>query len=165
MLGAYKKPVKVASVGQRGKWAEAEVQKLLKLKSDADLHFTANRTLDARAAGGRFPAQAGDFVWYKLSEGVSSNGILEVKEVEHEFRLPFKNLDNDSYARMYKRELAGSQVLVLVAHRLPNMRPAEVLWRALPLSYFANRNDVKGVGSWDLSAVPYADFKAILKGL
>lgn len=164
---------KKASVGARGKWAETEVRKVLQGMSDADLHFCFNRTLDARSAGGRFPAQAGDFQSFKLyRQGLanlgdySTNGLIEVKEVEHAFRLPFKNLDEDSYARMHKRELAGSRVLVLIAHRWPDTKPSAVVWRALPLSYFADRSKVKGVGSWDLSAVPVADYRqAILNFL
>lgn len=163
---------KKANLGTLGKWAEGEVRKVLQGLSDADLHFCFNRTLDARAAGGRFPAQAGDFQAFKLHrQGLanlgdySTNGIIEVKEVAHASRLPFKNLDEDSYGRMYKRELAGSRVLVLIAHRWPDTKPADVVWRALPLSFFADRSKVKGVGSWDLSSVPPVNYRQAILDL
>lgn len=162
---------KVATVaqdkGQRGKWAEGEVRDVLKAMSDADKHFAFNRNLDARSAGGRFPAQAGDFQWFYLHPptGDTYNGIVEVKEVQHLRLLPFKNLDTDSAGRMQKREWAGSQVLILVAHRLPKMASKDVKWRAADLSYFADRSKEKGVGSWDMSDVPFVDYRLALRGL
>lgn len=166
-LARFKAPAKQRDKGDYGKWAEKEVRKVLQEMSDAHLHFAFNRTLDARSAGGKFPAQAGDFQWfYNLPLiDITCNGIIEVKQVEHLYRLPFKNFETDDYARVHKRELAGSRVLVLVAHKLEKMKPKDVTWRALPLSYFADRNDVKGVGSWDLSEVPLVDYKAVLKDL
>ena len=162
-LGNYVKPVKSIDGAQKGKWAEAEVQKIFRAKSDDNLNFTFNRTLDARSAGGKFPAQAGDFQWFRLQDGASTNGIIEVKEVQHLYRLPYKNFDKDAYARMRKRELAGSRCIVVIAHKLKDMKPADVTWRILPLPYFADRNP--DVGSWDLSEVDLINLKTGLANL
>jgi hypothetical protein len=143
-----------ANVAERGKWGEGEVRKALVDMAKADAHFTFNRVLDARSAGGKFPGQVGDFQWFAQLSRVTLNGVIEVKEVEHAKLLPFKNLSTDSFARMKVRQLAGSRILVLVAHRT-----AETVWRALPLSAFADRSVG---GSWDLSYSPPVDFRQAL---
>jgi hypothetical protein len=169
-----------ANVAERGKWGEGEVRKALVDMAKADAHFTFNRVLDARSAGGKFPGQVGDFQWFTQLPRTTLNGVIEVKEVEHAKLLPFKNLSTDSFARMKVRQLAGSRILVLVAHRYEEvvllkgssvgmsvaLNPAKsssvTVWRALPLSAFADRSVG---GSWDLSYSPPVDFKQALRDL
>jgi hypothetical protein len=171
----------VKDVGQRGKTSESEVKKILDELSKANLHFAAHRVMDARSAGGKFGAQAGDFFWSYYAENGTPHGLIEVKEVEHSKLLPYKNLSPESYARLNKRRLAGAQILVLVAHRVPTgtvwktsavgssvcgtfplTKTIETFWRAMPLSAFSDRSTG---GSWDLSAYPVVDFKQVLKDL
>jgi hypothetical protein len=169
-----------ANVAERGKFSEAEVKKVLDDISKNYLRFAAHRVMDARSAGGKFGAQAGDFFWSYKSDTGTPHGLIEVKEVSHTHLLPYKNLTPESYARMHKRQLAGSQVLVLVAHRCeevvvlkgrsvgmsvalsPAKSSSATVWRALPLSAFADRSVG---GSWDLSYSPPIDFRQALRDL
>lgn len=148
-LGNYIKPVKVKDKGQRGKWAEAEVRKVLQEMSDAKLRFAFNRNLDARAAGGKFPAQPGDFQWfYAFDKATTCNGILEVKQTEFADRLPHENFTQKSFNLVNKRELAGSIVTIIVCHYEEGVtKPKDAVWRMLPLERFRDRGG-KGVGSW-----------------
>src|SRR5262245_19757351 len=110
------------SPGQRGKWAEDKVRALLKKLGEADARFDWERILDARSAGGRFRAQIGDFGVFMPQ----LHGVIEVKEVDHAYRLPHKNFDTEAVAKLYKRQLAGGATWIIVAH----LRSA---WRLVPL--------------------------------
>lgn len=126
-----------SSVGQRGKKAEADVRKFLEAFSRAKVDFDYERLHDARAARGAFQSQAGDFAvyapWY--------HGLLEVKEVEHDYRLPMSRV-SAQYGRMLKRHLAGGIVLVLVYHSTTKK------WRVVP---FPSVMSCKEAASMDLS--------------
>ncbi len=137
------------AAGQRGKVAEAAVKKFLVGLKERKLAFDFERKYDARSAGGRFQSQAGDFGFFSPSE----HGLIEVKEVAHEYRLPKKNFGADQRARLKIRELAGGVVVILVYH-LPLKR-----WRVLPLSAFYVEEP-----SWDLSKYPdYANVSEALE--
>lgn len=127
------------SPGQRGKWAEAKVRDLLKKLGEESALFDWERILDARSAGGRFRSQIGDFAVFmpKL------HGVIEVKEVDHDYRLPHKNFDAEAIGKLYKRQLAGGKVWIVVAHK----RKA---WRLVPFEVFRTRTG----GSWDLREFP-----------
>ena len=153
-LSRFAKAAVQKNVAERGKWAESEVRKVLLEMSEKHMRFAFHRITDARSAGGKAPAQAADFWWSYTDGKTTPHGLLEVKEVEHISRLPYKNLSPESYARMRKRELAGAKVFVLVAHRTD-----VTVWRFLPLSDFGGP---RPGGSWDLSYSPPVDLRNAL---
>ena len=161
----------------RGKVSEKAVRDVLKDLEKAHMHFTFNRCYDAHSAGGRMPAQAGDFqafyadtrnAYVVLSQcpigptvelkdvtpfQFSRNFIVEVKEVKHDFRLPHGNYSTDKVARVQKRVLAGTEAIVMVLHTTTKV------WRAVPFDVFRTRTG----GSWDLREWPEVQHDAALK--
>ncbi len=133
--------------GKRGKWAEGKVREWLDDRCAADINFDAYRYPDARA--GSFTVVPADY------EAVLRGQLymLEVKEVDHAFRLPHKNFDNGKVGRMVKRQYAGAYCWVLVCHM-----PARE-WRLVPLSVFQTRTG----GSWDLSRYGITTLDAAMK--
>lgn len=131
----------MSTVGTRGKYAETQVKKKLAgLESARQAHA---RWPDARA--GSFAVALADFLI--MRDGRMT--LLEVKEVNHEFRLPHTNLGTDQIGRMRAWKSAKAQAHVLVYHT-----PTK-LWRAADISwYFLNYTKTneagKAVGSWDL---------------
>jgi hypothetical protein len=124
----------------QGKGAEAAVQDYLKAYDRKVLAFDWSRNYDAHSAGGRFQRQTGDYQFYLPS----IHGVIEVKEVKHDCRLPHKNYDETKVAKVYKRTLAGGLAIVLVNHTTTG------LWRMPPFSIFRAREG----GSWNLEAHP-----------
>jgi penicillin-binding protein-related factor A (putative recombinase) len=119
------------SPGNRGKEAEALVKKhLTKLSSKAC--FTFYRFPDARA--GSFQTTPADFMLVNSGKLI----LLEVKEVDHSFRLPHGNLSQ--VPRLARYELAGATAYVLVYFK------PEKLWRLARVSYFLEKSG----GSWDM---------------
>lgn len=134
------------SPADRGKVAEGEVKKVLtRLALQSDTAFT--RLPDARA--GSFQATLADFL--VVRKGVPF--LLEVKEVEHDYRLPHGNFSTDQVSRLRRFELAGAESHVLVLHS--NLGK----WRTARVDYFLTREG----GSWDLRNLPLQDLKDILK--
>lgn len=131
---------KKKAIGSRGKYAEGKVRDYLKARSDAVATFDFERILDARSAGGRFPSRPGDFGFYTPL----CHGLIEVKEVDHEFRLPHKNFSTEQVGKLRKRQMAGGYILILVYHK-----PSK-LWRHVEFEYLEGREG----GSWDLSEYP-----------
>ncbi len=129
------------STANRGKSAEAKVTAFLKAYGEDHQDCDWSRNYDAHAAGGRFQRQTGDFQFYK--PGV--HGVVEVKEVAHDFRLPFKNFPPEGVAKLWKRELAGGLIIVLVYHSTTG------LWRMPPFTAFRG---ARVGGSWDLTPWP-----------
>jgi hypothetical protein len=126
--------------GQRGKVAEAAVRKYLERLNTRFSNFDFERKYDARSAGGRFPSQAGDFSFYR--RGIANevlHGLIEVKEVAHDYRLPKKNFED--LGRPEKRRLAGGIVIVVVLHTTTGY------WRLPPFDWIYARADKP---SWDL---------------
>jgi penicillin-binding protein-related factor A (putative recombinase) len=128
----------MASIGQRGKWGEGQVKAWMKKQAEAQASFSFYRFPDARA--GSFATVPSDFMAVRRSQPF----FLEVKEVEHAFRLPHKNFAVDKVARMALWQVAGAMCWVLVCH-MPDK-----VWRLVPLSEFQTRAG----GSWDLSSYP-----------
>lgn len=128
------------SAADRGKKPEDEVRKFLKAYDERKHCFDWHRNYDAHSAGGRFQRQTGDFEFYM--PGV--HGVIEVKQVDHAFRLPHKNYSEDKVAKVYKRQVAGGRAIVLVYHT------PTTLWRVCSLAPFRERTG----GSWDLSMWP-----------
>ena len=127
------------AVGKRGKYAEDEVRKYLERINREVVAFDWHRVLDARSAGGRFPAQTGDFAFF----APRLHGVIEVKEVAHDYRLPSKNFNVKQINRLRKRALAGGLVVVLIRHSTSKV------WRRVPLPFFVERLNAP---SWDLGA-------------
>lgn len=130
----------------RGKKPEDKVRDYLKAYDERTHKFDWHRNYDAKSAGGRFQRQTGDFQFYL--PGI--HGVIEVKEVNHEYRLPHKNYAAEKVAKVYKRTLAGGAAYVLVYHT-----PIDK-WRVLGLAPFRVREG----GSWDLRGVPLHDSAA-----
>lgn len=163
------------SAANRGKSAERQVRDILDGFNTRVAGFTFNRNLDAHAAGGRFPAQSGDFQAFHLDSRAayivqsqhpigptvelkdaapfrpSRNFIIEVKEVKHDFRLPAKNYSADKVSRVQKRVWAGTEAVVAVLHTTTG------LWRLVPFEVFTERRP-----SWDLSGHGVVDIESAL---
>ncbi len=169
----------MSAPGKRGKWAETQIRNVLMELETAHSGFTFNRIPDAH--GGFMQPAAADFQWFfntgrqcglflDDAEGVKDqasytrNGLIEAKEVEHEYRLDFKNFSPDKVARMWKRQFAGCECMVLVAHKLEGMRGPDVQWRMAPLDFFRGDRP-KGVGSWDMRDIPIINFKEVIRGI
>jgi hypothetical protein len=130
------------AIGQRGKTAETVVRRILEKLNSEFANFDYSRIYDARSAGGKFPSRPGDYELY--SNGIF--GLIEVKEVAHDYRLPEKNFPAAGRAKLRKRQMAGGRILVLVYHSTSG------IWRSPTLEYFA-----AGVPSWDLGALGARD--------
>lgn len=165
-------------MADRGKYAEGKVKAFLEDWKQAVAGFTYNRILDARSSlGAMSNPQPGDFQWFSKTEwwivpGVglaggpgegsdyppyTRNGLIEVKEVFHDFRLPHKNFAVDQVGRMKIRQMAGSECIVITCHRVEGKRGAA--WRSMPVDFFSERSG----GSWDLSDFPaYTEVSDIL---
>lgn len=120
------------TTANRGKAAEAAVKKLLASMEGATT--TSVRWPDARA--GSFVTAPCDFMC--LNSGKLT--LLEVKSVEHAYRLPHQNASPDQIARMRNWQAAGADAWVLV-----HFAPLK-LWRAETVNYFMIREG----GSWDM---------------
>ena len=136
----------MANHADRGKDAEEQVEKVLNLLvKRADTAFY--RLPDARS-GSRKPTLADYLMVHK---GLMF--LLEIKEVEHDYRLPHGNFDKDQVARMQRFKLAGAQTHVLTYHSKIDK------WRSIELEFFRTRTG----GSWDLREFPLQDLSEILK--
>ena len=124
--------------GQRGKRAETIVEGWLKTLNSKFARFKYLRLPDARSARGRMKAMPSDFIVFS-PRGAT---FLEVKEVDHEFRIPKANITQLPELRAY--QLAGCRACVLVLFKV------QWRWRCV---------DVKDIpfiekGSWDWSEFP-----------
>jgi hypothetical protein len=124
----------------QGKGSEKDVQGYLEAYDKKHWAFDWARNYDAHSAGGRFQRQTGDYQFYLPG----THGVIEVKEVKHDYRLPHGNYDNPKVAKVYKRTNAGGIAIVLVLHTTTN------LWRMPPFHIFRKREG----GSWDLREFP-----------
>lgn len=127
----------MSDAANRGKSAEAEVQKYLKAYDEKHQDFDWARNMDAHSAGGRFHRQTGDFQFY----GPGVHGVIEVKEVKHDFRVPHGNFNEGAVGKLWKRQLAGGEIVIIVHHSTSKK------WRVAELARFRKRDG----GSWDLS--------------
>lgn len=149
-------------VGQRGKAGEASVREALKALALEYGFFDWMRLPDARTAGGRIGRQTGDFLLF----APGMHGVIETKDLDHDFRLPRgrmikddkdKGTSNNSIERLWRRQEAGGLIFVLVHHTTTGA------WRAVPLAYLhANQ----ALPSWNLSGfTACASARQALKGL
>lgn len=145
-----RKPANTLLVGNRkkgsqGKDAERFMSEALKRFEEffKNGEFNYERNPDARAAGGLFKAVTGDFhVWWR-----GRAYFIEVKEVDHPSRLPAKNFEPPSRARLKRKQLAGCGVGVFIYHK-PIKR-----WRFCSIDmFFASE-----LPSFDLSGIESSD--------
>lgn len=128
--------------GSRGKLTENRVHEYLKLLDSQNVHWDFQRVSDARSAGGRgAKTVVGDFEVF----APGFHGVIECKEINHDFRIPCKNITQLPKAR--KRILAGGAYWIVVYHRTTNK------WRCIP----AEELEVITRGSWDLREYPAYD--------
>jgi len=134
------------SQGTRGKWAEGKVRDHLNIFAQQG-NFNFMRLPDARA-GSFVPTTADFLVGYK-----GQAWMLEVKEVQHEFRLPRYNYPTEQRSRVRMWEMAGFRSLVIVGF-LPLKgavyRADRLMWRAASLNYFTGDD----TSSWDMRNLP-----------
>lgn len=130
------------SPGQRGKYAERKVHEWLQKVDQQVVKWDFERIGDARSGGGRgAKTVVGDFSFF----AASCYGVIEVKEIAHDFRLPSKNVSQ--LPKMRKRFMAGGDCYIVVYHSTTKK------WRRIPVMDL----EVKTTGSWDLSAYPEYD--------
>lgn len=126
----------MSTAANRGKWAEGKVRVYLQSLETAKLAF--HRFPDAHA--GSLVATPADFLVCRSARLT----LLEVKEVQHEYRLNHKNFALDQMARMRMWKLAGAEAYVAVC-----FMPSKT-WRILDVDYFVNREGA----SWDMRDIP-----------
>lgn len=134
----------------KGKEPEADVAEYLGDVHAHVLQFDWHRAYDARSAGGKFQRIAGDFSFYSPH----GHGLIEVKEMKHDYRLPYKNYDFSKVAGAAKRRLAGGEVHVVIYSSTLEK------WFYRPIEFFKHRD--AAVGSWGLSGEAVSDLKTIL---
>lgn len=98
----------MSAIGQRGKWAEDQFKKWAKAQSESKIAFAHYRFPDARAGSKSYVPS--DFMVVENGKPI----FIEIKEVDHEYRLPVKNFSADKVARMRKFTLAGATGWVMV---------------------------------------------------
>jgi hypothetical protein len=123
-------------IGQRGKYAEGRVRYFLQEVAGDLAGFDFERIYDARSSKGAIGKQPGDYRFFRPN----AHGLVEVKEVAHDFRLPAKNLTQ--IPGLWKRQLAGGLIVVLVYHT------GIKRWRNVPFEWLKARETQP---SWDLS--------------
>lgn len=97
--------------GQRGKYAEKQVQTWLERESASRSNFTFHRFPDARAARGALAAQPADYLVSYYAQRVVPS-MLEVKETQGINRLPKDKISQ--YGKLKAFWLAGFGVYVVV---------------------------------------------------
>lgn len=128
---------KAEGARDRGKAAENTVRDVLQVIKESQSSFDYQRLYDAYSAGGRFPPQIGDFLYFSTQ----SHGVIEVKELNHEYRLPQKNFARKKFPALERREQAGGRTWVVVHHKVGDF------WRCPPFAFFKESPDA---ASWDL---------------
>lgn len=133
----------------QGKYAENKVRQLLDKLNAEYVFFDFERIYDARS-GVKLPRVA-DYQFYLPAQ----HGVIEVKKVEHAYRLPVKNFQPGQLARMNKRRLAGGHVFTLVLFQTTGK------WRCPGLDYLMAGMEAP---SWDMRELPeYDSVKAALE--
>lgn len=133
------------SPANRGKEAEALVKKRLEHLAKS-ANFVWYRPPDMR--GGHRQEALADFM--TLDSGVLT--LIEVKQVQHDYRLPHSSVGVGQVARLRMWELAGASCYILVYHSTTR------LWRAARAGYFSERLG----GSWDMRAIKTKPLEEVL---
>ena len=146
------------SLGDRGKWGEGKVRAYLTMLQ-AQQGFNFMRLPDARA--GSFVKTTADFLVGLKTPYRRDAWMLEVKEVNHTFRLPRKNYPQDQRAMVRAWELAGFDSHVVVAFlalKSPTYRATDLMWRWAPVGYFTGDD----TSSWDMQDLPLVTLETAL---
>lgn len=135
-----------ASIGNRGKWAEKQVRDFLEALNNDRLDFAYHRLPDPRAARGVLAAQPSDFM-AQVGDSVAGKAtfyFIEVKETEHDYRLPYTKIRQ--YAILRKWMLAGAMPFVITFHSIIEK------WRVMFLDELVERREAAtgNTASWDL---------------
>ena len=145
----------MVAAANRGKYAEGEVKKFLKKMEAANC---AHHRFPDVHSGSMVTAPA-DFMF--MQAGIFR--LLEVKEIQHDFRMPYDNFSPDQVARMRMWQAAGAHAWVLVYHK--NLKA----WRLIPAEWFLNRPKLsasgKPVGSWVLDEFPLMTLTEAFTGM
>lgn len=132
------------SAANRGKDAEKKIKAWLEAKK-ATTNLAYHRLPDTHA--GSRVATLSDFL--VAVDGKTS--LLEVKEVDHEYRLPYGNFEVENVSRLKMWRLAGVSTPVAVY-----FKPIKK-WRFTWSDYFENRPLVtvtgRPMGSWNMSGL------------
>lgn len=140
--------------GTRGKYAEDKCRTELEKWSANDAGFDYKRNYDARSSMGRIPKQAGDYEYFfcevpddslLIAPRKRGHGLIEVKQVAHDFRLPNKNFNPDGWGMLRRREMAGGKIVPIIYHSTTKK------WRYVPFGWFLAMGPKP---SWDLSVWP-----------
>lgn len=135
---------KVSTFANRGKVAETRVQAALKAWVGTSSTREAERLTDSKAAGRIIKSAAADFDYHCLDTyGHATNGLIEVKETEHEYRLGRDKLPQ--LPRLRRRSRCGAKCAVLVLHSKTGQ------WRVVTPAWLENNGDK---GSWNLREQP-----------
>jgi len=129
----------------KGKYAENKVREKLKEMEAAGCAF--HRFPDAMA--GSLVTSPSDFMVMKEGRLI----LLEVKEVNHAYRLPLKNYSPDQMARMRMWEAAGAKALVVI-YFTPLRAWRWVTTQDLFESKQVLLSQPKPGGSWNFSQTP-----------
>ncbi len=127
---------KASKSANRGINTQEVIGGILERISSRNADFDYLRLPDARAAGGRLSAMPADYEFF--APGV--HGLIEVKEVKHDYRVPRKNVPQ--FGKMLKRELAGGKCFLVIYHSTINK------WRMVRVDKLS-----KDDPSWDLRSV------------
>jgi len=132
----------------QGKRVEEKIRKLLKSFTEQWAWFDFERLPDART--GYYVKRPADFAFYLPGY----HGLVEVKSVQHDYRVPRKNITQ--LEKMYRRQLAGGIVIVVVEHSTTGM------WRMPDFGWLYER---KTDPSWDLRQFDLLTFKQLKQAL
>lgn len=131
----------MATVANRGKEAEKIFREALDRLNLKHHDFDFERLDDARSSSGKnSKPRTGDFIVYHAGR----SWTIEVKQVNHAFRLPKTNFPLDQRARLRKRSLAGSLPVLFIY-----FTPVEK-WRVVDPGILGTET----TGSWDLERLP-----------
>ena len=131
----------------RGKLAEGKAKAFLQTMSE-QTSLVYHRLPDAHA--GSMVSTLCDFIVHYA--GLT---LLEVKEVNHEYRLPYGNFKQENASRMRLWEYSGAETLIAIY-----FKPLKK-WRMTKLERFEPRSlctpTGKPQGSWDLRDLELVD--------
>lgn len=135
----------MSTSANRGKEAENLVKKRLEVLAKS-ANVAWHRPPDMRS--GSFQPALCDFIL--LQDGQLT--LIEVKQTQHEYRLPHGSLSTEQVGRMRVWEMAGATCYVLIYHSTIKQ------WRVQQVDYFSERTG----GSWDLREIPTRKLEEIL---
>ena len=129
-----------------GKWLEKKVKELFD-KEALKQRFAYERLYDARAARGKFPPQASDFLVNCVGDVLASSVFVECKETENESQISIG--DFPQFPRIYIKMLAGARGVLVVYHTKIKK------FRVVDLSNFPLSTSIFKLGSFPFVKLEY----------